>query len=226
MKVVKLSQEHDRESWLDLRRDKITGTRVKSIKPLIRGTDKTPVGFWEMLADRFAIAKDGEPASERGLRLQGEAMLKTEDVLGLDLDTDPGFWVSDIDEDIAVSPDGAENSKTPKYAVEAKCYDSKNHLRVVLMDMRARESNEYRAFDQIPKDDTFQVLQYFVVNEKLEKLYYTLYDDRFVLDKLIHHVITIERKHIEKEIKEQLDMELDVLEQLRENIKEVKKYVN
>lgn len=224
MKVIDLSPQEDTQAWQDLRRDKITSTRVKFIKPLSRGTDRTPEGFWQMLADRLAVPRDGEDEKERGLRLEREAIELTEKKLKLKLNYEPGFWISDLDEDIAVTPDAAEKG-TPTYAVEAKCLASKNHLKAVILDQRARKG-DYFPLDSLKiaynLDFSFQAIQYFVVNEKLKALYFTLYDDRVVLDSLAHHVITIERSQVGEQIREQLEMELDVLKQVRELIKEVK----
>lgn len=223
MKIIKLSQENDREAWLELRREKITGTRAGKIKPLSRGTDRTPEGFWQMIADRIAIAKDGEPEMERGHRLENEALKQTAKQFSVKFDYDPGFWVSDLDDDIAVSPDAAEPGKKPTYAAEAKCFDTKNHIKCVLLDRRAKKKEDYRAIDQVPKDNRHQVIQYFVVNEHLQRLYFALLDDRIVLENLTHHTIVIDRAEIADEIKEQKDMELDVLKDLRATIKELKK---
>lgn len=224
MKIIKVSQEHDREAWLELRKDKITGTRVGKVKPLTRGTDRTPEGFWQMLADRLAIAKDGEPERDRGLRLENEALKKTAKRFKLKLNYDPGMWESDIDKDIAVSPDGAEEGDTPTYAAEAKCFDSKNHIKYVMLDRRASKEKDYRPYDSVPKDNKHQVIQHFVVNENLDKLYFTLYDDRIVLDKLSHHVIVITRESVKDETDMQLLMEKEVLKDLRDTIKEIKSY--
>ncbi len=220
MKIVRLDQAQDNEAWLDLRRGKIMGTKAKGVRPLSRGTDKVPIGFWELVAERLAIAKDGEPEKERGHRLENIAITKTGELFNKEFDLNPGVWVSGVNEDIAVSPDGAELSLNPTYAAEAKCLDSKNHLKILLTDRRLQRNEDYRPFDSIPKEYRDQVVQYFVVNTMLETLYWTLYDDRMAYESLMHHVIVVDREDIEAEIQEQLEMEVQVLKDVKAIIKE------
>lgn len=220
MKIIRLGQQDDREAWLDLRRGKIMGTKAKTVRPLKRGDDRTPIGFWELLAERLAVAKDGEPEMDRGHRLENEAILHTGELFGKEFDLNPGVWVSGVDEDIAVSPDAAELSLNPTYAAEAKCLDSKHHLKILLTDRRLQKNADYRPFDSIPKEYRDQVVQYFVVNTMLETLYWTLYDDRIAYDNLIHHVIVVDREDIQEEIQEQLEMEVQVLKDVKAIIKE------
>lgn len=220
MRIIKIDPQEDREAWLDFRRDKISGTRVSKIKPMARGG--TPEGFWQMVADRIALPKDGEPEMDRGLRLEQESCKATAKRYKLKLDYKPGVWVSDLDENIMVTPDASEDSKKPKYAVETKSLDTKNHIRIVLMDIQAKKQSDYMAFDHVPKDFQFQVLQYFVVNEHLKTLYFSLYDDRIVLDHLVHHVIKVDRADVEELIISQQEMEQQVLRDLNNIIKELK----
>lgn len=227
MKVIKLSQTYDREAWLQMRIGKITGSKSKQLKPLSRGADRTPQGFWYLLAEKLAVAPDGEKDIDRGQRLENEALAATAVRLGIVLDLDPGMWVSDENEDIAISPDAAEDSVTPTFAAEVKCLSSANHLKHVIKDLRARGKDDYRPIDQIPDDSKSayreQVVQYFVVNEKLQRLYFVLYDDRIALDKYMHHVIVIERSQIEDEIAEQKRTQLETLAEISNLIEELKR---
>lgn len=232
MKIVKLSQQNDREAWLQFRRGKISGTKAKEVKPLSRGADRTPQGFWKLLAEKVSVEPDGEPVMDRGLRLENEGLAKTAEKYGLKLDLDPGMWVLDEDEDIALSPDAAEaDTDKPTYAAENKSLDSDNHLKYVIRDLRAKkkaalesddpEYEPYFALDQIPSDNQEQVIQYFVVNEHLQKLYFTLYDDRIALDGYDHHVIVVERKDIEREIENQKRLQLETLKEINQLIAEL-----
>lgn len=225
MQVFNLSQSENREAWLQQRIGKVTGSKAKMVKPLSRGTDRTPQGFWQLLAEKVCIAPDGEKDIDRGHRLEKEALQVTADKFNLNLNLDCGMWVSDDSQDIAVSPDGAEDSDNPTYAAEAKCLSSANHLKYVIKDQRARQEENYQAIDQIPNDAKSayreQVIQYFVVNENLKTLYFTFYDDRVALDKYVHHVIVIERKDIEEEIQAQKQTQLDILKDVNKLIKEL-----
>lgn len=224
MKVYKISQAKDREAFLDFRRGRISGTKSKRMKTLTRGKDRTPAGFYEVMAEKLAIAKDGEEERERGQRLEQEASELTAKKLGLNLDTDPGVWVSDDDEDIMVSPDAAEKSDKPVFAVEAKCLDSANHLRGMVQDIRAKKSSDYNVLEslQIGRSDfRWQVVQYFVVNEHLRTVYFTLYDDRFAHDKLMHYVIEVKRSDVAAYAEFQKENQLALLIEMRAIIKEL-----
>lgn len=158
---------------------------------------------------------------DRGLRLENEALARTATQFNLTLDLDPGMWVSDDDDDIAISPDAAEEGNTPTFAAESKSLDSANHLKYVILDRRAKAKEGYKAIDYIPRDYREQVIQYFVVNEYLHELYFTLYDDRIALDGLDHHVIVIDRKDVADEIAEQKQMQLDTLKEINQLIAEL-----
>lgn len=223
MQIVKVSQSSDRESWLELRRGVVTGTKAGKVAPPKRGNG-TPQGVFELLAEKVAIAKDGEPERDRGLRLEEEALMLTNDKLNLDLDLDPGMWLSK-DGKIGVSPDAAENGNKPTYAAEAKCLDSKNHLQAIINDYEARGSEEYNPLGSLKistVDYAPQVVQYFVVNPDLQTLYFTLYDDRIALDNVMHYVITIEREHVENLVKEQEMYERAAINQVEVMIKILK----
>lgn len=220
MQIIRLSQQQDREAWLQLRRGVITGTKAGKVKPLSRGADRTSQGFWTLLAEKLAIQADGEPDMDRGQRLENEAITKAAEKLGIEFDHDPGFWVSDENPDIAVSPDASEPGENPTYDAEAKCLNSANHLKAVITDLRAQAKENYRPFDSVPKDYQEQVIQRFLVNDNLKTDYFVLYDDRVVVDKLSHHIITVHRDTIAAEIAAQKQMEIEVLEQVNQLIAE------
>jgi hypothetical protein len=226
MQIIKLSQTEDRDAWLEGRRGLITGAKAKGIKLLNRGTDRTPAGFWELLAENLAIAKDGESERDRGLRLQNDGLLIIEKQFKLKLDLDPGFWVSDIDPNIAISPDASEIGNKPVYAAETKSLDSKNHLKLIINDCRAKKLPEYNPFNSLKIDSSLdfqdQALQYFVVNEKLKTLYFGLYDDRIALEHLIQYTIIVERKHVQDLIEPRIEEQKDILKEIKLLIKELK----
>lgn len=221
MKIIKLSQREDREAWLELRRGKVTATKAKGLKPLSRGADRTPIGFWELLAEKLAVAKDGESERDRGNRLEQENIKLVSKKYKIKLDDDPGFWISDVDKDIAASPDGAEPGNKPTYAVECKSFDSKNHLRILYKDRQAKENEAYRAFDSIPAENQDQVLQLFAVNENLKMVYWSLYDDRIAVEKLMHYVIEVSRESVAVEVSALLNTMILVINDVRAITKEL-----
>lgn len=178
-----------------------------------------------MLAEKIAIQADGEPDMDRGQRLENEALQRLADEKGLTIDLDPGVWLSDDDEDIAISPDGCEKSETPLWAAEAKCLGSANHLKYVIKDRRARKEEDYNPIDSIPNEAggcyREQVIQYFVVNENLNSLYFVLYDDRIGIDSLVFHVIEVKREDISELVEEQKQMELETLKEINQLIAEL-----
>lgn len=221
MKIIRMSQTEDREAWLEFRRGKATGSKAKGLKPLIKGKDRTPQGFWKLLAEQISIAPDGEKSLDRGHRCENEALQRTNEKYNLDLDLDPGVWVSDLDERIILSPDAAEKGDKPTYAAEAKCFDSDNHIKYVVLDRKAKELEGYNAFNSVPKDNQDQVVDYFVVNDNLETLYFTLDDDRIVIPELAHHVIIIKREDIEDEIELLKGIQVTIMKQVDDIINEL-----
>lgn len=223
MKIIRLSQSEDRESWLELRKGIITGTKAKRVQPPAR-SQKLPSGIYEIIAEKIAVEKDGEPERERGLRLENEALLRTQDKYKLDLDLDCGMWFSD-DEKLAVSPDAAQVGDKPTYAAEAKCLDTKNHIQGILQDCIAKQLPQYNPIDSLKigtSDFTAQVIQYFVINQDLQTLYFTLYDDRVVLDNIMHYVIVVKREHVTDFIEGQEAYERDALDKINSLIKVLK----
>lgn len=222
MQIIKLDQRQDRESWLGLRRTVITGTKAKAVAPPTRGNN-IPQGVFELLAEKVAIAKDGEPERDRGQRLEPEAIRLTAEKYNLKFAIDQ-FWLSD-DGKLGVSPDATEDSDQPTFAVEAKCLDTKNHLQAIIKDYEAKQQDNYRPIESLKfgtNDFRYQAIQYFVINPNLERLYFTLYDDRVALENIITYTIIIERKQIQEQIQEQELYERAVVNQIKEMINTLK----
>lgn len=223
MQIVKVSQTKDREAWLEMRRGVVTGSKAKGVMPPKRSTG-TPQGIYELLAERVAIGKDGEPERERGQRLEDEAASITAGAFDLNLTLDAGMWLND-DGKMGVSPDAAENSEKPTYAVEVKCLDSKNHLQAIINDYETRDTDTYNPLDslKISKENYApQVVQYFIINPDLERVYFTLYDDRIALENVMHYVIVIEREDVDTQAKEQAANERAAILQVEVMIKILK----
>jgi len=107
------------------------------------------------------------------------------------------LWVREDDGNIAISPDGFIG-KTE--AVEVKCLNSASHIEAFLTQ-------------KTPKEYEHQVLQYFIVNDKLKTLYFIFYNPRMQKD---FFYLTIQRKDIQKDIDEYLEIEKEVLKQFTE----------
>lgn len=184
---------------------------------------KVGIDFWKFLAETMAEQPDNENPMERGHRLEPENIRLTLQQLGYqqkDCVTDCGIWESDEDDRIACSPDAYQNSATPTWAIECKSLGSAYHLQAVIPWMvhsqriRQREipgnladaaaqvlpatatSLKASNMDFIPNAYRAQVLQYFVVCDTLETLYFSMYDPR-VYGAARHQVIPINRKSIQ-----------------------------
>lgn len=183
---------------------------------------KVSIDFWKFLAETMAEQPDGENPMARGHRLEPENIQLTLQQLGYeqkDCVTDCGIWESDEDPRLACSPDAYENKENPTWAIECKSLGSAYHLQAVipwmihsqyirqhtlpdnLVDMAVQvlppETTSLQAtgIDFIPDAYQAQVLQYFVVCDTLETLYFSLYDPRVYGDAR-HQTIPVRRKDI------------------------------
>lgn len=185
----------DREAWLHARRGKITGSRLKDIV-VKRGTNKK-IGFWELVAEGLGVAPEDESAMERGSRLEPEALERFAKEFKKKVDTSLVIWARDDDQSIAVSPDGFIGKKE---AVETKCLSSARHIEAFFTQ-------------QVPDEYEFQALQYFIVNDDLQKLHLVFYDPRILVKDFF--TITINRKDKEEEIAQYLQYQRDVMVEVR-----------
>lgn len=198
---------------------------------------KVSIEFWKLLAETMAEQPDGENPMARGHRLEPENIALTLPQLGYDQKhciTDCGIWESDEDPRIACSPDAYENSDNPTWAIECKSLGSAYHLQAVipwmihsqlirqhtlpddLADTAAQvlppttTDPKATGIDFIPDTYRSQVLQYFVVCDTLETLYFSLYDPR-VYGNARHQIIPVHRKDIQPLISNHKRKQLNTL---------------
>nr|UVX82231.1 MAG: YqaJ-like viral recombinase domain protein [Bacteriophage sp.] len=198
---------------------------------------KVGIDFWKFLAETMAEQPDGEPPMARGHRLEPENIQLTLQQLGYeekDCITDCGIWESDEDNRIACSPDAYQASANPTWAIECKSLGSAYHLQTVipwmihsqfirhhsipenLADAAAQvlpataTSRNATGIDFTPDAYRAQVLQYFVVCDTLETLYFSMYDPRVYGDAR-HQIIPIHRKDIKPLIAEHKRKQLNTL---------------
>lgn len=183
---------------------------------------KVGIDFWKFLAETMAEQPDNENPMTRGHRLEPENITLTLQQLGYeqkDCIADCGIWESDEDPRLACSPDAYQASENPTWAIECKSLGSAYHLQAVipwmihsqyirqhtipdnLADMAAQvlpaetTSPKATGMDFIPDTYQAQVLQYFVVCDTLETLYFSMYDPRVYGDAR-HQTIPVHRKDI------------------------------
>ena len=198
---------------------------------------KVGIDFWKFLAETMAEQPDGENPMERGHRLEPENIQLTLQQLGYepkDCTTDCGIWESDEDPRIACSPDAYQASEKPTWAIECKSLGSAYHLQAVIPWMvhtqhilhhgipenladtaaqvlpPAATSLKATGMDFIPDAYRAQALQYFVVCDTLETLYFSMYDPRVYGDAR-HQIIPIRRMDIEPLIADHKRKQLNTL---------------
>lgn len=198
---------------------------------------KVGIDFWKFLSETMAEQPDGENPMERGHRLEPENITLTLQQLGYEQKnciTDCGIWESDEDPRLACSPDAYQASENPTWAIECKSLGSAYHLQAVipwmihsrlirqhtlpdeLADTVAQvlppETTSLKAtgIDFIPDTYQAQALQYFVVCDTLETLYFSMYDPR-VYGEARHQIIPINRKDIKPLIADHKRKQLNVL---------------
>ncbi len=198
MQIIK-DIDQNTEQWLDLRKGLITGSKLKDIV-VKRGTKKK-IGFYELIADRLATVEEDEDPRERGHRLEDIAVKEFEALTKKKVEQ-VGFCISDENKNIAISPDGLiKNGKEYTEAIEVKCLNSAKHLQAYFEK-------------EIPSEYQEQAMQYFIVNEKLETLYFVMYDPRITVKPI--HWIEIKREDVEDEIKFLEDYQTQVLNEVEE----------
>lgn len=198
---------------------------------------KTGIEFWKFLAETMAEQPTNENPMERGHRLEPENILLTLQQLGVqqkDCVTDCGIWESDEDPRIACSPDAYQASTNPTWAIECKSLGSAYHLQTVIPWMvhsqlirqhtlpenlaetaaqvlpAAATSLNATGIDFIPNAYRAQAIQYFVVCDTLDTLYFSAYDPRVYSDAR-HQIIPIHRKDIQPLIAEHKRKQLNTL---------------
>lgn len=191
MKVLKFNDE---ASWLEARKTKITGSRLKEVITF-KGTGKK-IGYYELIAERLALPGTGQDPMERGHELEIEAIDRFTKETKKDVDTSLVMWVRDDNDSVAISPDGFIKKKE---AVEVKCLSSARHIEAFLTQA-------------IPNEYEYQVLQYFIVNDSLKTLYFCFYDPRLSVKDFFY--VTVERETVKEKITEYLDYQTKMIEEI------------
>lgn len=172
--------EQKSDDWHFLRKGKITGTTLKAIM----GTPKARQdAIYEIIAERLTVGidHDEENAMDRGNRLEPDAIAMFELETGLEVEH-TGFCEDEENQFITNSPDGLIGEHE---AVEAKCPQGKNYVKMWLTN-------------EVPDEYEWQVVQYFVVNPNLKKLYFVGYRPEITVHPL--HIIEVTRESIQADI--------------------------
>lgn len=199
MKKHNIQQRTD--EWLHLKKGKVSGTVLKGLM----GTPKARLeAFYEVLAERLTVGveSDYENAMDRGNRLEDEAIASFEFETGKSVEK-IGFCESDEDPNIANSPDGLIGDEE---AIEVKCMGGKNHVKLWLTN-------------EVPEEYKWQVVQYFIVNEKLKTVYFVGYNPDIPIHPL--HIIEVKREDMEEYIKGAVVAQKHFLVEIEQKLKEI-----
>jgi len=184
--MQKLNVEQRSPEWEQLRKTHLTGTALKGIMGTAYARKEA---MYEVIANRLTVGVDSDEEYEnpmdRGTRLEPDAISTFEFETGKKV-ANVGFCKDDEVEGIAQSPDGYISDTDDTEAIEVKSMGGKNHVKLWLEN-------------EVPKDYEWQVVQYFVVNDKLNKLYFVGYNPNIPVHPL--HIIEILREDIEADIK-------------------------
>lgn len=186
--------EQQTEEWHHLRKGKVTGTTLKSIM----GTPKAREdALYEIIAERLTVGvdMDYENPMDRGNRLEPEAIKVFEFETEKTVER-TGFCEDDMNEMISNSPDGLIGEDE---AIEVKCMGGKNHVKMWLKD-------------EVPDEYKWQVVQYFIVNEKLQKLYFVGYNPDIPVHPM--HIIEVSRDSVASEMEKARKSQEEFLEEV------------
>lgn len=191
--------EQGSDEWFELRKPKLTGSILKSIM----GTSKARQdAIYEMIAQRLSIDEEGvdeyENPMSRGTRLEPDARTIFEFETGKKIEQ-MGMCEHDENSAIANSPDGYVEDTEDTEAIEIKCPGGKNYVKAWLTN-------------KVPDEYDWQVVQYFVVNPKLQKLHFVLYNPDIKMHQM--HIIEINRSEILLDIEKAFESEVQFLKEV------------
>lgn len=199
--MKKHNLEQGSGEWHQIRKGKITGTTLKGIM----GTPKARQdALYEIVAERLTVGieLDYENPMDRGTRLEPDAIAAFELETGKSVER-IGFAEDDTNPFIANSPDGLIGEDE---AVEAKCMGGKNHVKMWLTN-------------EIPEEYKWQVVQYFIVNEKLQLLHFVGYNPDIPVHSL--HIIEVSRESLHDDIERARGAQTTFLEEVDEILKKL-----
>lgn len=181
------------EAWFHVRKGKITGTTLKAIM----GTPKArQEAIYDIIAERLSVgvSTDYENPMDRGNRLEPEAITVFEFETGIKTEL-IGFAEHDDNTHIGNSPDRMVKDDDT-LAVEVKCPLGKNYVKLWLTN-------------EVPDEYEHQVIQYFAVNEQLQKLYFVGYNPDIKIHPL--HIIEVTRESLGDKVQIALEKQTEFL---------------
>lgn len=225
MRIIDIEQGTD--AWLQARMQVVTGSKAKSV---MGTSDAQRTLIAELIAEESTEMLKESVTTREMERGNAEEIFavkafeqktgKTVDRIGLCLHKDFDW--------IGLSPDGLiKNNGEYTEAIEIKCpsttkamlYRIENMIDPLVTGL-AKMAKPTKAnpepeisyysgmpFLGIPSEYKWQVVHYFVVNEKLEKLYFVVYDQRIIDEDKKLYIVEVERKNeiLQQAIKEEME---------------------
>lgn len=211
MKIHK-NVEQGSKDWHDLRRCKITGTRLDAVM----GTPLAQVGLIaELIAEEATEqAKAIKPTveMERGTAEEIFAIKAFKDKTGKQIER-VGICVHEDFDWLAYSPDGLIQDEEGVYSedVEVKSPDSKTAILYRMANLQKIPSK--KMFIGVPIEYKWQIVQAFIVNQDLKKRHFIVYDARFISDDTKLYVVEVSRDN--PEMQEAITEAMEALEKFR-----------
>lgn len=142
-------------AWFELKWGKIGGTLSTG---LFVDSETLMIDLLSQRTEQCVVEEDGfiSKDMERGNELEPLARIYLEKYYGIKFN-ETGWLQSEENELLGISPDGISECET--MACEIKCFGRKQHMTTLLEQ-------------EIPKKHIHQVIHYFTVNPKLEKLFF------------------------------------------------------
>jgi len=192
------------DEWLEIRKGKVTGSKLYDVLTF-RGDGKK-IGFYQLIADKLSITDESEDGNDRGHALESEAIDAVAEKLGKKIER-VGFCVHDKYPEIGLSPDGLIKNKG-KYTegVEVKCLSGAKHI-------------EAWHTQKLSTEFHLQAVQYFIVNDDLETLYFAFYDPR--LPSIALHYLTLTRAELADDIAKYLEAQLATIAEVNEIVNQL-----
>ena len=198
MNILDVSQ--GTKAWFDLRRCKVTGTKLDSV--MGSALDKVNLIselISEEATEQTKILRPTEEM-ERGTAEEVFAIKEFEARTGKVVDR-LGICISQEFDWLSLSPDGFIKNEEGKYteAIEVKSPNSQTAIFYRLSNLIPADelglTKSKQTFLGIPAQYKWQVVDYFLVNTDLEKLYFVVYDARFIDEDQKLYVVEVSREN-------------------------------
>ncbi len=204
--VLEEAKTEYKKSWTkEVLTNLLTDEQLESLQNHALANTPRKIGFYKLIAEQLATPDGYIDPMERGSALEKEAIDLFSKLHQKTVNTDQVIWTREDNVHIAISPDGyMEDGFVISEAVEIKCLASEKHMQAIIEN-------------KLPEEYEFQVLQYFIVNDDLETLYFFLYDPRLP-DTCDQKCFKVTREEKQEEVTLYLAQQRKLIEQVQEYV--------